>query len=102
MVARSTEEALKARRELARLLVERISVARGEDGRPRVEVTYRFGPPTVAPEDGRNADGVRNSDAFAKAHGRGSPEGLLREHPRMSSYEVAVERDPGAHAGSAD
>ena len=37
------------------------------------------------------------SDAFAKAHGRGGSEGLLRAHPRMSSYEVAVERESGAH-----
>ena len=36
------------------------------------------------------------SDAFAKAHGRGGSEGLLRGHPRMSSYEVAVEREPEA------
>ena len=40
------------------------------------------------------------SDAFAKAHGphgRGGSEGLLRGHPRMSSYEVAVERESGPH-----
>jgi heme-degrading monooxygenase HmoA len=41
------------------------------------------------------------SDAFAKAHGRGGSEGLLRAHPRMSSYEVAVEREPENY-GSAD
>jgi hypothetical protein len=28
----------------------------------------------------------------------GGSEGLLRGHPRMSSYEVAVEREPEAHA----
>jgi heme oxygenase (staphylobilin-producing) len=35
------------------------------------------------------------SDEFKKAHGRSGGD-LLRGHPRMSSYEVAVERDGGA------
>lgn len=35
------------------------------------------------------------SEAFAEAHGRGGGEGLLRAHPRMSSYEVAVRRGEG-------
>jgi site-specific DNA recombinase len=87
-VEKDSEEALLARRELAKLLVERIVVDRGEDGRPRVEITYRFGPP-AAP---LSADGEQHSDEFARAHGRGGSEGLLRAHPRMSSYEVAVER----------
>jgi heme oxygenase (staphylobilin-producing) len=35
------------------------------------------------------------SDAFKKAHGRGGGD-LLRGHPQMSIYEVAVEREtPG-------
>jgi heme-degrading monooxygenase HmoA len=38
-----------------------------------------------------------HSDAFARAHRRGGSEGLLRGHPKMSSYEVAVEREPGAY-----
>jgi site-specific DNA recombinase len=40
-----TEEALEKRRELAKLLVERIGVGRDEDGHTRVEITYRFDPP---------------------------------------------------------
>ncbi len=36
------------------------------------------------------------SDEFKKAHGRSGGGDLLRGHPRMSSYEVAVERDGGA------
>jgi len=36
------------------------------------------------------------SDEFKKAHGRGGGGDLLRGHPRMSSYEVAVERGGGA------
>jgi heme-degrading monooxygenase HmoA len=47
--------------------------------------------------DNEAFDSWVNSDAFAKAHGRGGSEGLLRGHPRMSSYEVAVEREPEAH-----
>jgi site-specific DNA recombinase len=90
-VEEDTEEASLARRELARLLVERISVAPGEDGRPTVEITYRFGPPGDLLAV---ADGVQNSEEFARAHGRGGSEGLLRGHPSMSSYEVAVEREP--------
>ena len=36
-----------------------------------------------------------HSDAFMKAHGRGGGSGLLRGHPQMSTYEVAVVREPG-------
>ena len=32
------------------------------------------------------------SEEFAKAHARGGTQGLLRGHPKMSSYEVAVQR----------
>jgi heme-degrading monooxygenase HmoA len=39
-----------------------------------------------------------HSEEFAKAHGRGGSEGLLRGHPKMSSYEVAVEREPEAYS----
>jgi hypothetical protein len=45
-------EAFSKRRELVRLLVERIVVGRDEEGNIRVETTYRFGPPSVEePED---------------------------------------------------
>ena len=33
------------------------------------------------------------SDAFKKAHGRSGEGDLLRGHPQMSTYEVAVERE---------
>jgi hypothetical protein len=49
-VEENTEEVFEKRRELAKLLVERIDVGRSEDGRARVRTTYRFGPlsePTV-------------------------------------------------------
>lgn len=35
------------------------------------------------------------SEEFRKAHGRGGAGELLRGHPKMTSYEVAVQRDPG-------
>ena len=38
-----------------------------------------------------------HSEEFGKAHGRGGSEGLLRGHPKMSSYEVAVERESEAY-----
>lgn len=31
-----------------RLLVEKIALSRNEDGRPKVEITYRFGPPEAS------------------------------------------------------
>jgi len=34
------------------------------------------------------------SDAFKRAHGRSEGGDLLRGHPQMSMYEVALERDP--------
>ena len=35
------------------------------------------------------------SDAFKSAHGRSAGGDLLRGHPQMGTYEVAVERKPG-------
>ncbi len=40
-----TEEAFAKRCELAKLLVEKIIASRDEEGRLKVDVTYRFGPP---------------------------------------------------------
>ncbi len=50
-------EAFRKRRELVQLLVEKITADRDEDGRPRVHMTYRFGPP---PEESF-VPSVRNS-----------------------------------------
>jgi len=33
------------------------------------------------------------SEEFAKAHGRGGGAELLRSHPKVTAYEVAVEHD---------
>ena len=40
-----TEEAFESRRELTKLLVERIVLSRNDEGRPKVDITYRFGVP---------------------------------------------------------
>ena len=53
-VEANTEEALEKRRELIRLLVEKITVGRDENDRVRVRITYRFGPP-APPEEGDDA-----------------------------------------------
>jgi heme oxygenase (staphylobilin-producing) len=34
------------------------------------------------------------SEEFSQAHGRSGAGGLLRGHPKMTGYEVAVERGP--------
>jgi hypothetical protein len=86
-----TEEAWASRRELAKLLVEKIAISHTDEGRTKVDITYRFGPPDVK-QGAESADGVQNSEGFARAHARGGTQGLLRGHPKMSSYEVAVQR----------
>src|SRR5829696_8820773 len=59
-VEADTQEAFDKRRDLVRLLVERIDVSRTEDGRPKLDITYRFGSPTTESAE-ECADGVRNS-----------------------------------------
>lgn len=86
-----TDEAFESRRDLAKLLVEKIVISRNEERRPKVEITYRFGPPDATSGE-ELAHGVQNSDAFSRAHGKGGGAGLLEGHPRMDAYEVAVER----------
>ncbi len=61
-------------------------LSQGAEGKPKVDVAYRFGPP-------ESADGVQDSEEFAKAHGRGGGAELLRSHPKVTAYEVAGERD---------
>ncbi|MGI8859791.1 MAG: antibiotic biosynthesis monooxygenase family protein [Rubrobacteraceae bacterium] len=41
------------------------------------------------------------SEEFKKAHGRSGGD-LLSGHPKMNSYEVAVEREAGARSSSPD
>jgi site-specific DNA recombinase len=64
-VEADTEEARCKRRELSRLLVERITVGSTEDGSIQVHITYRFGPPS---ESGNGfSHGVASTSASAPA-----------------------------------
>jgi heme-degrading monooxygenase HmoA len=47
-------------------------------------------------QDRDSFDSWVGSEEFSRAHGRGGAGGLLRGHPKMTSYEVAVERRPEA------
>jgi heme oxygenase (staphylobilin-producing) len=39
------------------------------------------------------------SEEFARVHGQGGGEGLLRGHPKITIYEVAVEREAEKYYG---
>jgi len=43
-------------------------------------------------DDKASFDAWVGSEEFSRAHGRGGAGELLRGHPKMTSYEVAVER----------
>jgi site-specific DNA recombinase len=62
-VERDTEDAYLHRRELVKLLVERITAGRDEDGRVKMDITYRFGP-VEASQDEDVLVGVQNSEEF--------------------------------------
>jgi chromosome segregation ATPase len=94
-VEQDAEEAWTARRELVKLLVEKITIGRNDESRPEIQITYRFGPPAAV----QSANGVQNSEEFARAHGQGGGEGLLRGHPKITVYEVAVEREAERYYG---
>jgi hypothetical protein len=62
-VEADTEEAFDKRCELVRLLVEVIDVGRTEEGGPKVDITYRFGPPAEEMA-GECVPGKQNSTLF--------------------------------------
>ena len=51
-------------------------------------------------QDRDSFDAWVGSEEFSRAHGRGGAGGLLRGHPKMTSYEVAVERGPEVRKAS--
>jgi Recombinase zinc beta ribbon domain len=67
-VEEDTAEAFEKRRELVKLLVEKITADRDEDGRVKVDITYRFGPPE-APLEADNLVGVQGSRRSRRAMG---------------------------------
>ena len=86
-VEADTEEAYATRKELVRLLVEAVVVDRNEDGRTRVRITYRFGPPeplrNEEAEEDRFVHGIQNSVIQCGAdnpYGHPKPEVLDRLH----------------------
>ena len=65
-VEEDTETAYIERRQLVQLLVANITAGRCADGKPHIQVTYRFGPPQnmmVFPE-GMCVSGIPNDKAF--------------------------------------
>ena len=58
-VEQDTDEAFRKRRELVNLLIEKFSADRDEDGRVRVDISYRFSPPE-SPSSADGLDGVRD------------------------------------------
>ena len=53
------DDAFRKRRELVRLLIEMNGVGRDEDGRARVDISYRFSPPGSS-SSAVGLDGVRD------------------------------------------
>jgi hypothetical protein len=62
-VEQDTEETFLHRRELVKLLVDKITADRDEDGRVKVDITYRFGPGEASKDEGVLV-GVHNSEEF--------------------------------------
>ena len=64
-----TEEAFEKRRELVKLLVEKIALSRNEDGRTKVDITYRFEPPErQLGEDGADSRLRASANRLATFH----------------------------------
>jgi site-specific DNA recombinase len=63
-VEEDTEEAFEKRRQLVKLLVERIDVGRDEYDDTQVHITYRFGPPEASLE-ANSSDGIQLSTSSA-------------------------------------
>ncbi len=76
-VEADTEEAFSKRRELVKLLVAYIIAGRDEEGRLRVEITYRFDPPTD-PTGTRQDAGEQSSDVVSVSN----PQGWAWPKPR--------------------
>jgi site-specific DNA recombinase len=69
-IEEETHEAFAKRRELVKLLVERIDAGRDENGRTKIEVRYRFGPPEGPDPQGEFVGGVQDSKGSGNRNGR--------------------------------
>ena len=61
------EEALQKRRQLVRFLVEKITTGRDENGQMRVQITYRFAPPSESV-----VTGIQETSRSSAENGYGS------------------------------
>ena len=84
-VERETEEAYFHRRELVKLLVEKITADRDEDGRAKVDITYRFGPPE-APLEVDSLVGVQSSPKHRLANAHSAVEAADVEIGRRARF----------------
>jgi site-specific DNA recombinase len=73
-----TPDAFLKRQQLVRLLVDRITVGRGESGETTVEITYRFGPPNALGEEDGFAGNLQNSCGNLAANRK--PSGTTSRH----------------------
>ena len=64
-----------------------MEVLRSEDASEVLVVTWW--------RDRESFDSWVGSESFARAHGRGGAGELLSGHPKMTHYEVALEKRPG-------
>jgi site-specific DNA recombinase len=74
--------AYQKRRQLVKLLVERIVVGRDENGDTSVRITYRFGPPEPLSEEDMFVSGVESAPAqFALKHSSNRSGGISKMLP---------------------
>ena len=67
-IEEDSPEAYAKRRELVKLLVERIVVGRDENGNTSVRITYRFGPPKPPGEEDEFVSGVELASPSSSAN----------------------------------
>jgi site-specific DNA recombinase len=95
-VEEDTEEAHQKRRELVKLLVERIVAGRDENGAVQVHITYRFGEPEPVDEEDVSVNGVKQASAslatsaFCSASNRASGSSRCSEVLRLSSESMST------------
>jgi hypothetical protein len=99
-IGEDSAEAYAKRRELVRLLVERIMVGRDENRRTSVRITYRFGPPKPPDEEDMFVNGVEYASRSLSAN-PGQPRGLAGRG-RLSRSVAWPPRRRGRERGRAD
>lgn len=87
-----TPEAYRKRRELVMLLVEQVITSRDENGRSKIEVRYRFGPPEGPDPQSEYVSGERNSQAFSdrKPWWRASTATVVPTSMRASGGKILI------------